>query len=67
MSRTAELVLGVLGGIFGILAGSFAVVVGGMGSIFGIMDAELVINLGFVAIFFRSYRNYRWCHSKQKQ
>lgn len=50
MSRTAELVLGIIGGIFGILAGFFAMFVGGLGQAFGLAEAEMVTGLGFGAI-----------------
>lgn len=50
MSRRAEMILGVIGGIFGILFGIFAITVAGIGSIFGASDASLVFNLGFAAV-----------------
>lgn len=50
MTRTAEMILGVIGGIFGIIAGVFAITVGGLGSAFGVSDAGLVAILGFGAI-----------------
>jgi len=50
MNRTAEIILGVVGGIFGILSGIFALIVGGLGSAFDVSDADLIIYLGFGAI-----------------
>lgn len=54
MSRKAEMILGVIGGIFGILMGIFAVVVGGIGSAFDPHDASsaLVSSLGLWAVIF---------------
>lgn len=50
MGRTAELVLGVVGGIFGILSGVFAIFIGGFGAVLDIHSAETVIELGFGAV-----------------
>jgi hypothetical protein len=50
MGRTAELVLGIVGGIFGIIAGLLALFVGGFGAILDVQGAETVMGLGFGAI-----------------
>lgn len=48
---TAALVLGLIGGIFGIFAAIFAVFIGGLGAAFEADGAETVAGLGFLAIF----------------
>lgn len=50
MGRTAELVLGIIGGVFGFFASIFAMVFGGMISIFG--AGNLITWLGFFAMIF---------------
>lgn len=50
MSRRAEMILGVIGGIFGILMGIFVVVVGGIGSLSGSSVYSLVFYLGLGAV-----------------
>jgi len=50
MGRTAEMVLGILGGIFGILGGLFAVFIGGLGAIFEAEGSSDIIGLGFAAV-----------------
>lgn len=50
MGRTAEMILGVLGGIFGILVGSFGIIIGGLGGAFGFPDASGIIGLGIAAV-----------------
>jgi hypothetical protein len=50
MSRRAEMILGVIVGIFGILFVIFAVMVGGIGNAFGDSDASLVSSLGLGAV-----------------
>jgi hypothetical protein len=48
--RTAALVLGIVGGVFGILAGLLAMLVGGIGSAFDAEGSGMVAGLGFAAI-----------------
>jgi hypothetical protein len=50
--RVAALVLGVIGGVFGIFASIFALGVGGLGSAVGSQGASTVIGLGWSAMFF---------------
>lgn len=50
--RVAALVLGVIGGVFGIFASLFALGVGGLGSAMGTEGANTVIGLGWSAMFF---------------
>jgi hypothetical protein len=50
MSRRAEMILGVIGGIFGILMGVFAVTIGGLATAFGDSDASTVLSLGLGAV-----------------
>lgn len=52
--QTAALVLGIIGGVFGILAALLAMAVGGIGSAFGVDDGGTVIGLGFAAVFIAS-------------
>ena len=49
--RTASLVLGSIGGIFGIIAGILAMLIGGAGAAFEANDSGTVIGLGFAAVF----------------
>ena len=49
--RTAALVLGIIGGVFGIIAGLLAMLVGGAGAAFDAADSGTVIGLGFAAVF----------------
>lgn len=51
-SRTVELVLGLLGGIFGFFGALFAIGIGGLGGAFGVSGASDVVGLGFGAIIF---------------
>lgn len=48
--RTVEFVLGLIGGIFGIIAGIMAMTVGGLASAFSADGASTVSNLGIGAI-----------------
>lgn len=50
MSRRAEMILGVIGGIFGVLFGMFAVMVGGIGDAFDVSEASTVSSLGLGAV-----------------
>ena len=50
MGRTAEMILGILGGIFGILGGLFAITVGGLGAAFEVTGASEVVWLGAAAV-----------------
>lgn len=47
---TAALVLGIVGGVFGILAGLLAMMVGGIGSAFDAEGSGSIVGLGFAAI-----------------
>ena len=49
--RTASLVLGIIGGVFGIIAGILAMLIGGAGAAFEQSNSGTVIGLGFTAIF----------------
>lgn len=49
--RTASLVLGIIGGVFGIIAGFLAMLLGGVGLAVEGEGAGLVVGLGFGAIF----------------
>ena len=46
------LVMGVIGGVFGIIASVLAMTVGGLGSAFGAEGADQVVALGFAAMLF---------------
>ena len=48
--RTASLVLGITGGVFGILSGLLAMMIGGIGSAFAAEGSGSVVGLGFGAI-----------------
>ena len=50
MGRTAEMILGILGGIFGILGGLFAITVGGLSAAFEVTGASEVVWLGTAAV-----------------
>lgn len=50
--RVAALILGIIGGLFGLGGAVFALFVGGVGSAFGAEGAETVTGLGFAAIPF---------------
>ena len=52
MTRTAEFVLGLLGGIFGFFASIFALAVGGVGSAFNASGASTIVGLGWSAMLF---------------
>ena len=49
--QTAALVLGIIGGVFGIAAALLAMAVGGIGSAVGAEGGDTVIGLGFAAVF----------------
>ncbi|WP_067924774.1 DUF4064 domain-containing protein [Alicyclobacillus shizuokensis] len=49
--RTASMVLGIIGAVFGIIAGIMAMVVGGIGSAFGASGSDQVTGLGWGAVF----------------
>jgi len=51
ISRTAETILGVLGGIAGLIGSIFALLVGGLGTVFRAEGASAIVNLGWIAIF----------------
>jgi len=48
--RTAELVLGIVGGIFGMIAGIIAIAIGGLGSAFGASGSGSIGGLGGACI-----------------
>jgi hypothetical protein len=48
--RIAALILGIVGGVFGIIAGIFAMTVGGIGAAFQAEGAGTITGLGFAAI-----------------
>jgi hypothetical protein len=50
--RTGALVLGIIGGIFGIISAALAFVVGSMGDFVDAEGAETVVGLGWSALFF---------------
>ncbi|PNK31273.1 DUF4064 domain-containing protein, partial [Bacillus thuringiensis] len=50
MKRTAEFVLGLIGGIFGILCAFIALFIGGLGSALEADGANTVIGLGWGAV-----------------
>ncbi|EEK52352.1 DUF4064 domain-containing protein [Bacillus cereus ATCC 10876] len=50
MKRTAEFVLGLIGGIFGIICAFIALLIGGMGAAFEADGANTVIGLGWGAV-----------------
>nr|WP_088325910.1 DUF4064 domain-containing protein [Bacillus cereus] len=50
MKRTAEFVLGLVGGIFGIICAFIALLIGGMGATFGAEGANTIIGLGWGAV-----------------
>jgi hypothetical protein len=52
MKRTAEFVLGLLGGIFGVIGATFALFVGGIGAAFNAEGAGTVSGLGWAAVVF---------------
>ena len=49
--RTAYLVLGIIGGVFGIIAGLLAMTIGGVGAAFEASDSGTITGLGFAAVF----------------
>ena len=49
--QTGALVLGIVGGVFGIIAALVAMFFGGLGAAVGADGGETVIGLGFVAVF----------------
>jgi hypothetical protein len=49
--RTASLVLGIIGGVFGIIAGLLAMTIGGAGAAFEAADSGTIVGLGFAAVF----------------
>ncbi|PEI98387.1 DUF4064 domain-containing protein [Bacillus toyonensis] len=50
MKRTAEFVLGLIGGIFGIICAFVALLIGGMGAAFEADGANTIIGLGWGAV-----------------
>lgn len=50
MKRTAEFVLGLIGGIFGIICAFIALLIGGMGAAFEADGANTIIGLGWGAV-----------------
>lgn len=50
--RVAALVIGVIGGVFGIIAAVFALTIGGIGSAVGAEGASTVSGLGWLALLF---------------
>ncbi|WP_346817212.1 DUF4064 domain-containing protein [Bacillus paramobilis] len=50
MKRTAEFVLGLIGGIFGIICAFIALLIGGMGAAFEAEGANTIIGLGWGAV-----------------
>jgi hypothetical protein len=48
--RTASMVLGIIGGVFGIIAGLLALLLGGVGSAFDADDSGLIVGKGFRAV-----------------
>lgn len=46
------LAMGIIGGVFGIIASILAMTVGGIGSAFGADGADTVVGLGFAALLF---------------
>ncbi|GAB6466590.1 DUF4064 domain-containing protein [Bacillus paranthracis] len=50
MKRTAEFVLGLIGGIFGIICAFVALLIGGMGAAFEAEGANTIIGLGWGAV-----------------
>ena len=48
--RTAEMILGIIGGIFGIIAGLAAALIGGIGVAFGVAKASELYGLATLAI-----------------
>lgn len=50
ITRTAEFVLGLLGGIFGLIAAVIALFIGGLGSALNLSGASTISGLGFLAI-----------------
>ena len=49
--RTASLVLGIIGGVFGIIAGFLAMLFGGAGAAFQASGSGTIVGLGFAAVF----------------
>lgn len=50
MARTAELILGLLGGIIGLVASVAALFIGGMGSVFHAEGASQIVSFGWLAL-----------------
>jgi hypothetical protein len=50
MKRTAEFVLGLIGGIFGVIFAFIVLMIGGMGAAFGAEGANTIIGLGWGAV-----------------
>lgn len=50
MSRTPEMILGIIGGVLGLLGAIFAIFLGGIGGAFGAQGAETITGLGFLAV-----------------
>jgi len=49
--RTASLVLGIIGGVFGIIASLLTLLFGGIGSVFDAAGAEGIVARSFFAVF----------------
>ncbi|WP_052810145.1 hypothetical protein [Streptomonospora alba] len=49
---TTALVLGIVGGVFGIIGGLAAMLVGGLGAAFEAQDSGSIVGWGFAAVFF---------------
>ena len=49
--RTASLVLGIIGGVFGIIAGFLAMLFGGAGAAFQAEGSGTIVGLGIAAVF----------------
>jgi hypothetical protein len=65
MGRTAELVLGIIGGVFGFFASIFAMTIGGIASAFG--GGNQVILLGLSAMLFSIVGLVGGCITKGKK
>lgn len=49
-NRVAEMILGIMGSIFGILGGLFAIMIDGIGAEFGAQDSGSITGLGIAVI-----------------
>ena len=50
-SRTGEMVLGIVGGVFGLLVAGFEWILGGLGRVFGASSAGMAIQLSTLTFF----------------